>query len=204
MPTAQRARRAAFRFFVYGALLVAGEVAFYTLVKIGRLLPAPADALFQFLWRVDDRLDLGRVWAVPIRTLYGQASLWMFLVYGAIALFGLEAAYRHVKGWNVVARGTVYMLVILSMECATGWVLRALTGYEIWYYADRWAVLRYTSLAIGPMWFLLGLLSENFLHIIDKLTRVKLELEAVRGPAGAGTEGEGAPGAVARTGSPLR
>lgn len=104
----------------------------------------------------------------------------MFFVYGSIALFGLETAYHHIKKWHLLWRGLVYMVVILAMECATGWVLVFLTGYEIWYYADRWAILRYTSLAIAPMWFLLGLLSENFIHIIDKLTRVKIELTATR------------------------
>jgi uncharacterized membrane protein len=103
----------------------------------------------------------------------------MFLVYGSIALFGLEPAYRRIKGWPIVARGLVYMTVILAMECATGWILRAVTGYDIWYYEDgALTVFRYTSLAIAPMWFVLGLVSENFLHIIDKLTRVKLELGA--------------------------
>lgn len=175
----KRFRRAVFRFMVYGSLLVAGEVAFHTVVKVGRRLPAFASWLFQFQWRVDPRLDLGAVWDAPVRVLYGQASLWMFLVYGSIALFGLETAYHRIKGWPVLARGAVYMVVILAMECATGWLLRAVTGYDIWYYEDgALTVWKYTSLAIAPMWFLLGLVSENFLHIIDKLTRVKLELGA--------------------------
>lgn len=174
------ARRAAFRFFIYGSLLVAGEVAFYTVVKVGRMLPWPLRELFQFLWQVDPRLELGNVWNAKLVALYGQASLWMFFVYGSIALFGLETAYHRIKGWSWVLRGLVYAVVILSMECATGWLLRGITGYDIWYYADRWAVLKYTSLAIGPLWFILGLIAENFHHAIDKLTRVKKELEASR------------------------
>ena len=169
--------RALFRFVVYGSLLVAGEVAFYTIVKVGRRLPAAASWLFQFQWLVDSRLSLASVWSAPVRVLYGQASLWMFFVYGSIALFGLEPAYRRLKRWPLLARGTVYMVIILSMECATGWILRALTGFDIWYYEDgALTLLRYTSLAIAPMWFVLGLVSENFIHIIDKLTRVKLAL----------------------------
>jgi hypothetical protein len=179
----KRIRRALFRFLVYGSLLLAGEVAFYTAVKIGRHLPAFASWLFQFHWRVDGRLHLDDVWDAPVRVLYGQASLWMFLVYGSIALFGLEPAYRRIKNWPLVARGLVYMTVILAMECATGWILRAITGYDIWYYEDgALTVFRYTSLAIAPLWFVLGLASENFLHIIDKLTRVKLELGTPAGP----------------------
>ncbi len=176
----QRIRRALFRFAIYGSLLVSGEVAFYSLVKIGRRLPDFVAWMFHFQWAVDDRLGLERVWTVPIRTLYGQASLWMFFVYGAIALLGLETAYRRIKKWPWLARGGVYMVVILAMECALGWVLVLTTGYEIWYYADGLAIFRYTSLAIAPMWFVLGLLSENFMHIIDKLARVKLELRTTR------------------------
>lgn len=176
-PSARRLRRAAFRFFVYGSILVAGEVAFYTIVKVGLLLPSWISWLFAFHWRVDPALALDHVWDVPVRSLYGQASLWMFFVYASICLFGLEPAYRRIKRWPMVARGLVYMLVILAMECASGWVLVALTNLEIWYYADGpLTVLRYTSLAIAPMWFVVGLLSENFMHIVDKLTRVKLEL----------------------------
>lgn len=174
--TLQAARRAAFRFFVYGSMLVAGEVAFYTVVKVGRLLPAPLDSLFHFVWLVDPQLELGRVWAVPIKSLYGQASLWMFLVYGSIALFGLESAYHRVRRWHWILRGTLYTWVILVMECATGWVLLGVTGLKIWYYADPWQVFTFTSLAIAPLWFVVGLLAENFHHLIDKLTRVKAEL----------------------------
>lgn len=179
--TPSAVRRAAFRFFVYGSLLVAGEVAFYTVVKVGRLLPRPICDLFQFVWLVDPSLELGRVWAVPIKSLYGQASLWMFFVYGAIALFGLETAYHRVRAWPWLLRGLLYAAVILAMECATGWILLAVTGLRIWYYADRFAILTFTSLAIAPLWFVLGLMAENFHHIIDKLTRVKGELERVRG-----------------------
>jgi len=175
----RRARRATYRFLIYGSLLVAGEVAFYTIVKVGRRLPEWANWLFGFHWLVDARLGLGHVWDVPVRTLYGQASLWMFFVYGGITLFGIEPAYARIRHWPVVARGLVYMLIILTLECATGWALVALTGYEIWFYEDgALTVLRYTSLAIAPMWFIVGLVAENFIHIIDKLTRTKLALGA--------------------------
>jgi hypothetical protein len=177
----KRFRRALFRFLIYGSLLVAGEVAFYTVVKVGRRLPGFLSWIFQFHWKVDPWLDLCHVWDAPVKVLYGQASLWMFLVYGSIALFGLEPAYHWMKGkgWPMPARGAVYMAIILAMECATGWILRALTGWDIWYYEDgALTILKYTSLAIAPMWFILGLVSENFIHVIDKLTRVKGELRA--------------------------
>ncbi|MBN1960149.1 MAG: hypothetical protein JW841_04325 [Deltaproteobacteria bacterium] len=174
---AQRFRRATFRFFIYGSMLVAGEVSFYSMVKIGRELPSFIAWLFQFQWAVDDRLHLEQIWYAPIGTFYGQASLWMFFVYGSIALFGLEPAYHRVNKWPWYVRGSLYMLIILTMECSTGWILKAITGYDIWYYQDGVLnILRYTSLAIAPMWFALGLISENFIHLVDKLTRTTREL----------------------------
>lgn len=170
--SAKAVRRAIFRYCVYGSLLVFGEVAFYTIVKIGRQLPI-FDDLFLFQWAVDSRLRLDAVWETPIKALYGQASLWMFFVYASIALFGLEPAYKRIRHWNIFLRGAVYMVIILVMECVTGWLLRYITGYEIWYYAGVLAVCRYTSLAIAPMWFIVGLMSENFINLVAKLNQHK-------------------------------
>ena len=169
----KKIRRAFFRFFVYGSLFIAGEVAFYTITKIGRAMPEFISWLFQYQWLVDARLDLFNIWKTPIIVLYGQASLWMFFVYGSIGLFGIEPVFKKIKNWNIVFRGLIYMLVILFMECLWGWILKWLTGYEIWYYEGTLEILRYTSLAIAPMWFIVGLLSENFINIIEKLTFLK-------------------------------
>jgi hypothetical protein len=175
----KRLQGAVFRFLIYGSVLVAGEVSFYTIVKVGRQLPFWLAWAFQFQWAVDARLELGHVWDAPVRTLYGQASMWMFFVYGCIALFGVEPAYHHVKSLPWVVRGVLYTIVILSMECAAGWILRALTGYDIWYYEDGvLTILRYTSLAIAPAWFAVGLISESFIRLVDKLTRIEVELTA--------------------------
>ncbi|MBN2511236.1 MAG: hypothetical protein JXB03_13230 [Spirochaetales bacterium] len=173
----QIVNRALFRFLIYGAIGTIGEVGFYTVLKIGRTLPPFLSWIFSYHWLVDPRLGLNQMWEVPIRTLYGQASLWMYLVYGAVCLFGLERSYRHIRHWPVLVRALLYGLVILVMECALGWVLRALVGYDIWYYDDGpLTIFRYTSFAVLPMWCIVGLFSENFFHIIDKLTRVKNEL----------------------------
>src|SRR5512146_690921 len=93
----QRMRRGAFRFVVYGSAMVVAEVAFYTVTRVGRALPDWASWLFRYRWLVDERLGLDRVWEAPAAVLYGQASLWMFLVYGSIGLFGVEPAYRKTK-----------------------------------------------------------------------------------------------------------
>ncbi|MCP4129696.1 MAG: hypothetical protein GY754_01650 [bacterium] len=179
MKKKKRIRRAIFRFMIYGSLLIAGEVAFYTVTKIGRAMPEFISWLFQFQWLVDPRLGLDHIWNVadvPIKVLYGQASLWMFFVYGSIGLFGVEAAYDKIKNWHWIIRGSIYMVIILFMECTWGWILLGVTGYSIWYYEGVLSIFKYTSLAIAPMWFIVGLLSENLVRLIDKLTEVKLKL----------------------------
>lgn len=173
--TFKRISRAVFRFCMYGAIMMLTEIAFYNVTRIGRTIPI-IEYLFRFQWLVDvGRVNINVMWDVPILSLYGQSSLWMFFVFGAIVLFGVERAYKffHKKKVPWFVRGFVYMVVILVGECSTGWILFWLTGYKIWYYAGPLNILRYTSLAIAPIWFISGLVSENFFHIIFKLSRLK-------------------------------
>jgi len=178
----KRARQGLFRFSLYGALLVAGEVAFYTITKVGRSIPY-VRALFQYRWEVDSRLELYRIWDAPIHTFFGQASLYMFLVYGSICLFGLEPAHRALRRKDVpiLLRGIVYMFVILAMECALGWVLRFATGYDIWIYRGPGTIFTYTSWAIAPMWFICGLIAETVARVFDSLAAAKLSLYGLEG-----------------------
>ncbi len=157
----------AFRLIVYGSLLIFGEILFYNITRIGRLAPEWISWFFQYEWLVDRSFNLGNIWNVPVISLYGQASLWMFLVYGTIGLFGVEKAYRKIGQWHWFFRGTIYMTIILVMECLWGWVLLGITGYDIWYYGGILSIGRYTSLAIAPMWFVVGILSENFIKAVD-------------------------------------
>lgn len=171
----KRIRQGLFRFCIYGALLLAGEVAFYTITKTGRLIPLVKN-LFAFNWEVDQRLALHHIWDVPIHTFFGQASLYMFAVYGAICVLGLEPANRWMKqkDFPLIFRGLVYMLIILFMECTLGWVLLFLTGYSIWFYEGPGTIFVYTSWAIAPMWFICGLISETVFNVFDSLDELKL------------------------------
>ncbi len=162
-----------FRFIMYGSLLVFGEIVFYNITKLGRTLPKPINVFFEYKWLVDPALNLNQVWHVPVETFYGQASLWMFLVYGSIALFGIENAYRKIKNWHWVFRGSIYMLIILIMECIWGWVLKWITGYDIWYYSDMFSIFKYTSLAIAPIWFAFSLISENLIKLVNRFEEVR-------------------------------
>lgn len=147
-----------FRFAMYGFFGTALEVFFYTLVKAGRGVPV-VQWLFGFDWRVDERLNLGAVWAAPLISLFGQCSLWMFVVY-AVASFGIETLYRRMFGLHVAVRALAYGALILSWECVSGWLLLWLTGYRIWFYADPGALFEMTSLLILPVWVVTGLFVE--------------------------------------------
>ncbi len=169
----KKVRRGIFRYIVFGGIMITAEVAFYSITKIGRQLPEFLNWLFQYGWLVDDALKINHIWDIPVKTFYGQASLWMFFVYATIFVFGLEPMYNRMKNVKWYFRGLVYMFIINSMECLTGWILVWSTGYEIWYYIDPLNILRYTSLAISPMWFIVGLVSERFIDIIQRLTEMK-------------------------------
>ena len=165
------------RLCIYGAILIAGEVFFYTLSKIGRLIPV-IKYLFAFNWRVDEALQLNHIWDLPIYTFYGQASLYMFFVYGLICVLGLEPAYRWMKKKDVpyLIRGILYMIIILVMEWALGWILYWATGLKIWYYDDWGSFPIFTSFAIAPIWYICGLISEIMINVFDISNNTKLSL----------------------------
>lgn len=148
-----------FRFLIYGFVGLSAEVIFYTLVKVGRLIPGVA-LLFQFDWRVDPRLNLSAVWDAPIFTFYGQASLWMFGVYAVCAFFFIERWYRLLVHQPLALRALVYGVTILLFELVSGLLLHWITGYQIWWYADRLNLAQMTSLYILPIWCVTGLIVE--------------------------------------------
>lgn len=147
-----------FRFSVYGFLGVALEIFFYNLVRNGRAIPG-LNLLFQFQWAVDPKLHLSGIWEVPAISLYGQCSLWMFLVYG-VASFTIEFMYRNFSDVHFAARALAYGVVIFLWECLSGWLLYWGTGYRIWYYTDPGNFFEMTSWYILPIWCVTGLLVE--------------------------------------------
>ena len=168
-------KRALFRFTIYGSLCIAGEVAFVTIIKLGRLTPDWINWLFQYQFFPDPRLGLDGIWQAATVAGYGQSSLWMFLVFGSGGLFGLEFAYNKIKNWFWLFRGLIYMVIILAFECVWGWIFFYITGYQIWYYVGTLTILTFTSLAIAPMWFMVGLLSENIVKIVERVAETEVD-----------------------------
>jgi hypothetical protein len=178
----KRITRGIYRFSMYGAIMVLFEVAFYTIVKLGKMIPG-VKALFSFPWVIDPRLDLMKIWDAPIITLFGQASLWMFLVYGCIGVFGLEIAFAKVKNWTWYFRGLIYMVIIMSFDWLSGFSLRLITGYDIWINPESspltiFGKYGYTTWAVAPMWFIVGLISENLMRLVQRFTEMKYILYA--------------------------
>lgn len=155
-----RAAYAAFRVMLYGIVGLASEVIFYNLVRIGRTIPV-VELLFRFEWQVDPRLNLNHIWDTPIRAMYGQCSLWMFLVYAGAAFGCIEPLYRWLARRPVVLRAAAYGVAILLFEGFSGLAVEAMTGLKIWYYADALAIIGgMTSLYILPVWCVTGMLVE--------------------------------------------
>jgi hypothetical protein len=150
---------ALFRFLFYGMIGVFAEVCFYSLIKIGRLIPG-ISWIFRFKWGVDSCLGLDNIWNAPIYTFFGQCSLWMFLVYAICALFIIERIYRRIYRIFWVIRGVLYAFSILIFELISGFLLFRITGFKIWFYSDPLNLFQMTSLYILPIWFITGTLVE--------------------------------------------
>jgi hypothetical protein len=166
---------ALFRFMLYGFIGLSAEVIFYNLVKFGRRIPG-LELLFQFKWKVDERLNLDAVWDAPLISLYGQCSLWMFLVYAVASVALIEPLYRRSLRWPLAARAVLYGVGILGFEALSGWLLFWGTGYRIWYYDDRFNIVGMTSLYILPIWMITGLIVELvYRELMDPAVVVALE-----------------------------
>ena len=93
--------------------------------------------------------------------LQGRTYLWMFPIYGLIALlFG--PVHRFMLDWPWPLRGLGYMLVIYAVEYVSGALLQRLTGEHIWHYKGRYNLHGHIQLAHAPVWFAVGLLVERY------------------------------------------
>lgn len=90
--------------------------------------------------------------------LRGTTYLWMFPIYGSLAL-GYEPVHDALRDWPWVARGLGYTLGFFAAEYLSGWLIKRLTGSCPWDYAQwsRFSVNGYIRLDYAPIWFLVGL-----------------------------------------------
>ena len=100
--------------------------------------------------------------------LASHTYLWMFPIY-SLAVF-LEPVHDFIRKYNPVVRGSIYVILIFSVEYFTGWVLEMITGFCPWHYDSGAAVDGYIRLDYAPVWFALGLLFERLHDFLDLIT----------------------------------
>jgi len=103
--------------------------------------------------------------------LKGTTYLWMFPIYGSIALL-YEPAHDAIRLWAWPLRGLGYMLGFFAIEYLTGWLLKRLTGSCPWDYS-RWSptsINGFIRLDYAPIWFLVGLGLESIHDFLVRLT----------------------------------
>ena len=103
--------------------------------------------------------------------LRGTTYLWMFPIYGLIAIL-YEPVHDTIRAWAWPLRGVIYMLGFFAIEYLTGWLLKRITGSCPWDYS-KWSLYSihgYIRLDYAPIWFLLGLGLEPIHDILVRLT----------------------------------
>ncbi|HHX96338.1 MAG TPA: hypothetical protein GX687_02585 [Clostridia bacterium] len=95
--------------------------------------------------------------------------LWMFPIYG-LAVF-LEPVHDRIVDMPWFIRGTIWAIIILTIEYLTGWLLTSFLGRCPWDYSQvtpyhlqgliRWDYF--------PAWFFAGLIFERIHQALDKL-----------------------------------
>lgn len=101
-------------------------------------------------------------------SLKGTTSIWMFPIYGSIAL--LKPFFYLMRQLPIVLRGLLYASCIFTGEYISG---RLLTKHNLcpWNYGQsKWHIQEVIRLDFLPYWFLTGLLFEKLLSL-KKISR---------------------------------
>ncbi len=87
--------------------------------------------------------------------LKGSTSIWMFPIYGLIAIvFPFIAVRIGELPWYV--RGLLYTIAIFIVEYVSGWILTRLKVCP-WRYPDKWSIGGLIYLPYAPLWFAFGM-----------------------------------------------
>ncbi|MDX1662865.1 MAG: hypothetical protein R3272_03665 [Candidatus Promineifilaceae bacterium] len=102
--------------------------------------------------------------------LAGTTYLWMFPIYGLIALL-YEPVHNLIRPIALPARATIWAFGFTSVEWITGWLIARLIGRCPWDYSGRrWALNPYIRLDYLPIWALVGLALEPIHDFLVLLT----------------------------------
>lgn len=94
--------------------------------------------------------------------------LWMFPIYG-LAVF-LENVHDRIDSLPWYVRGGIWVVIILSLEYLTGWLLLSFLGKCPWDYSDvtPYHIHGLIRLDYIPAWFLAGLIFERIHRALDR------------------------------------
>lgn len=110
--------------------------------------------------------------SVPRRDwrLTGVTYLWMFPIYGMLALLyePVHDLIRHMP-WPV--RASLWAVGFTAVEAVSGWLIARLTGRCPWDYSEkRWAINPYIRWDYFPVWAVVGLALEPVHDFLVRLT----------------------------------
>lgn len=88
-------------------------------------------------------------------TFQGHSSLWMFPIYGSLAIF-FPLAYHIVSGWFLPLRYGFYAAGIMAFEYWAGYALHRYIGVRPWQYTNGWHLDGYVRLDYFPLWMMFG------------------------------------------------
>jgi uncharacterized membrane protein len=115
--------------------------------------------------------------SVPSRDwrLLGTTYLWMFPIYGLIAVF-YEPVHDLIRDFPLLVRALIWSLGFTTVELITGWLITRVTGRCPWDYSGkRFAINAYIRWDFFIVWALIGLALEPVHDFLVVLTPAIIE-----------------------------
>ncbi|UCG26396.1 MAG: hypothetical protein JSW55_02275 [Chloroflexota bacterium] len=102
--------------------------------------------------------------------LVGTTYLWMFPIYGLLAVF-YEPVHDLIRDLPILVRAIIWSLGFTAVELVTGWLIARVTGRCPWDYSDkRFAINAYIRWDFFPVWAIIGLALEPVHDFLVRLT----------------------------------
>ena len=102
--------------------------------------------------------------------LVGTTYLWMFPIYGLLAVF-YEPIHDLIRDLPVLVRALFWAVGFTAVELVTGWLIARVTGLCPWDYSEkRFAINAYIRWDFFPVWAIIGLALEPVHDFLVQLT----------------------------------
>ena len=102
--------------------------------------------------------------------LVGTTYLWMFPIYGLIAVF-YEPVHDLIRDFPWFVRAVIWSIGFTTVELITGWAIAKVTGRCPWDYSNkRFSINAYIRWDYFPVWAIIGLALEPVHDFLVELT----------------------------------